>query len=748
MRRPAVLALARRQLRAYAESPAAAAALFAYYLLLGYLFAAPLFAYGQASLRPLLEIAPLLQTFLIPALTMGLLAAELESGTFETLVSFPLGDEDVVAGKYLGFVAFHAAATAALLVFAVSARALAAPPAGLDWGEALGVLAALWAQGLALGAAGLFASTLSRSQLASFVVAFALGFALLLGGKLAQYAPQPLAGLVERLAFDARMSSLGRGVLDSRDLLYFASLSFVFLYLAVLRLEARRLRVGRSFAFSAAGGALTLGAVLALNAAAAFAWTRVDFSAGRAYSLSPGSRAALSRLEEPLVVQAYFTAGLPAPYSVNERYLRDLLAEYRSAGKGKVSVRWQDPSASAEVEKEARAAGIEPVQVNLVGRGQFSAREAFMGAALLYKGRKATLPVVASASDLEYELTRRLKTLVDPAKKVVGFTAGHGERDPGDRSVAPLFELLRQQMSLSAASLEKPWPGKLDALWIFAPTQRFTAKELDRLREWVRGGGALGILLSRRALDFERYTSEPRDTGLETLLAEWGVSVSQELVADAQSDRIETQRRVGPYLAASVSDYPLIPVATRFARGHAAMRGLEAVSFPFTHALTLGAAPAGVTATPLAESSPRSWLRSEAAIAPDQSLERPSGSKRGPFALAAALEGPFAPGAPPARVVVVAASSLLDPRFANRASGVDFLLNLLDWSYGEEELLALRAKGPSFRPLRPVPSARARALIRASLACALPLAVLAFALAAARGRRLRRARAAARFSRA
>ena len=123
----AVRALASRTLAFYLDTPSAGAALVVFYLLTGYLFLMPLFLFGQASIRPLLEFAPLLLTLLTPALTMGLLADELRSGTFETLATAPVEDWDIVLGKFFGFSTLLAALVAGLALLPLALALLAAP---------------------------------------------------------------------------------------------------------------------------------------------------------------------------------------------------------------------------------------------------------------------------------------------------------------------------------------------------------------------------------------------------------------------------------------------------------------------------------------------------------------------------------------------------------------------------------------------------------------------------------------------
>jgi len=85
-----------------------------------------------------------------------------------------------------------------------------------------------------------------------------------------------------------------------------------------------------------------------------FAYARFDFSSGRLYSLSDGSQAVLGRLKDELLIKVYFTPHLPSPYSLNERYLNDLLSEYKSRGHGHVRIEVLDPDKGTMPRKRAR----------------------------------------------------------------------------------------------------------------------------------------------------------------------------------------------------------------------------------------------------------------------------------------------------------------------------------------------------------------------------------------------------------
>ena len=234
----AIRTLGRRTFQSYFETPSAYVALLVFFLVTGYLFAVPLFLVGQASLKSLAEFERYLLTFLAPALTMGLLSEELKSGTFECLATLPIEDWDIVLGKYAGFAQLHAAAIGGLLFFPCALWVLS--PGGLDWGEAFGVLTALLLLGLMYGAIGLFASSLSRSQVVAFIIAFLICFSFFAAGKVSVFFTGTASTVVDFLGIDSHIDALAKGVFDTRDLLYFVTVAAAFLYAAVERLQARR----------------------------------------------------------------------------------------------------------------------------------------------------------------------------------------------------------------------------------------------------------------------------------------------------------------------------------------------------------------------------------------------------------------------------------------------------------------------------------------------------------------------------
>ena len=230
------LVISRREIRTYFNSPVAYIVVTVFTILTGYLFFTQLFVEKQAEMRGFFGIMPLLFMFLAPAITMRLLADEKSSGTLELLITLPVRDWEVVVGKFLAAMALLCTAIGLTLVFAITVRTLGP----LDRGPAIGGYLGLVLMGGAYVAIGVMTSSFTRNSIVSFIVAFAISFYLL--GRLTQFVPQSLQPLTSFLSIDSHFENISRGVIDSRDVIYYFSVIGTCLLIGTLSLESRRWR--------------------------------------------------------------------------------------------------------------------------------------------------------------------------------------------------------------------------------------------------------------------------------------------------------------------------------------------------------------------------------------------------------------------------------------------------------------------------------------------------------------------------
>lgn len=196
------------------------------------------FVIGQATLRDFFELAPIVFLFFVPAVSMRMWAEERKLGTLETLMTLPLKDWEVVIGKFLASMVFLLITLALTFPLPVMVAALGNPDAGALFCGYLG-LALVGAAYLAIG---LWISSLTENQIVAFISAFVLCLALFMIGVdiVLTSVPRWLVPFLKGISLGSRFSSIERGVIDSRDVLYYLSMIGFFLFLNVRSVEARR----------------------------------------------------------------------------------------------------------------------------------------------------------------------------------------------------------------------------------------------------------------------------------------------------------------------------------------------------------------------------------------------------------------------------------------------------------------------------------------------------------------------------
>lgn len=229
------LTIARREIRAYFNSPMAYIVVSAFLLISGYLYFSTVFLAGTASLRSFFSLTPLLLVVFAPAVSMRLVSEELRSGTLELLTTMPVRDEEVIAGKFLAGLSVVVAGLMMTLAYPLSIATVG----DLDWGPVIGGYLGLLLCSAALIGIGIMSSTWSRNQITAFILALMIGLGLWLFDKITFFVPASLGRVLEYLSIDFHFKNIARGVIDTRDLLYYLSLLLISLVLAVLALRRR-----------------------------------------------------------------------------------------------------------------------------------------------------------------------------------------------------------------------------------------------------------------------------------------------------------------------------------------------------------------------------------------------------------------------------------------------------------------------------------------------------------------------------
>jgi ABC-2 type transport system permease protein len=225
----------RKEFRGYFISPIAYIVITIFLVLTGWFFFSTFFIYSQAEMRNFFNLLPLIFSFIIPAITMKLFAEEFNTGSYELLMTMPVSSVDIITGKFLAATAFAAVMLAPTLLYAFCISLIG----DLDWGPVIGGYVGAVLLGAAFSAIGLFASSLTRNQIIAFIIGMTFCFALTLIDKMLFFLPESILNLIQYLGADFHFQNIAKGIIDSRDILYFLSICFVMLYATHLVIQEK-----------------------------------------------------------------------------------------------------------------------------------------------------------------------------------------------------------------------------------------------------------------------------------------------------------------------------------------------------------------------------------------------------------------------------------------------------------------------------------------------------------------------------
>ena len=226
----------KRELNSYFNSATAYVFIVVFLAILSWFYVNNTFLIGVASLRPMFEVIPLIFLFIIPAITMRLLSEEKRSGTIELITTKPVADYEIIFAKFFAAWALIAVAVLPTVLYWVSIASIG----DLDNGPVIGGYIGIMLMAAVYISIGLFASSLTDNQVVAFIIGFLIMLVFFLFDKILIYLPLWAVTTVEYIGVDYHFASIAKGVIDTRNLIYFFSVIGFALYLSVVSLDRRK----------------------------------------------------------------------------------------------------------------------------------------------------------------------------------------------------------------------------------------------------------------------------------------------------------------------------------------------------------------------------------------------------------------------------------------------------------------------------------------------------------------------------
>lgn len=233
-----IFVLTKKELNSYFNSPLGYVVLSVFLIVSGWLFMQTFFIIGQATLRSFFNLLPILFMFIIPAITMSSWAEEKRSGTIEVLMTFPATVAEVVMAKFLSSFVFLAIILGLTSFIPFMVSSLGSPDKGVIMAGYIGALLL----GSSYVAIGLWVSSITKNQIISFIVTVAIVFVFYIVGNsfIIGSLPNWLAGICKFISFSVHFDSILRGVISSKDVVYYLSVIAFFLFLNARVVGLRR----------------------------------------------------------------------------------------------------------------------------------------------------------------------------------------------------------------------------------------------------------------------------------------------------------------------------------------------------------------------------------------------------------------------------------------------------------------------------------------------------------------------------
>ncbi len=228
-RKNPALVIFKREFKSYFTSPVAYIVTALFLIISGFMFFSTFFLNNRAELRQFFGLLPIMLSFFVPALTMRLFAEEKRSGSLETLMTLPVTELDVVAGKFAASLCGTLIMLLPTLFYVITAEIFGSP----DYGPIIGGYIGAIFLSASFTAIGLFASSITKNQIIAFFTAFIICIVLTLIDVFLVLLPAPLVSFLSFISANSHFTSISRGIIDTRDLLYFISLTALFFVITV-----------------------------------------------------------------------------------------------------------------------------------------------------------------------------------------------------------------------------------------------------------------------------------------------------------------------------------------------------------------------------------------------------------------------------------------------------------------------------------------------------------------------------------
>ena len=424
---------------------------------------------------------------------------------------------------------------------------------------------------------------------------------------------------------------------------------------------------------------------------------RLDLTDNKMYSLSNSSKSVLNKIDDLMTVKVYFSENLPGEYGNNRRYLQDILEEYSAYSDGKLRFEFYQPDDDETLTEDAQKYGIQPVQLQVVENDKLEIKRVHMGLVILYEDKRETIPVIQTTTGLEYDLTTKIKKLVDKERKTIAFATVNHQSSTNEN----IANALRESYQVQTIQLENPVPPTVQMLLMNGVTDSRTLNEMDNLNAYLASGGNILLGQSRIAANLQSQQGTPITSNIFDLTQKFGLTIQENLVLDRVCGSVTVQQRQGIFSFNTAMEYQFFPLIQSF-DDHTIVSGLEQLNLFFTSELMADSTTNNRITSLFSTSNRSGEMRGYYNLNPmDNPMLR--NLSQPPKLVAAYATSEDSETGNTAQLILVGDSDIMSDNGGGRSpENMIFVMNAVDFLIGDSELVGLRSREITTRPLQEV----------------------------------------------
>lgn len=591
--------------------------------------------YGFAELTSFFLLAPWVLLFLIPAVTMRSFSDEKKQGTLELLLTKPISKINIVLGKYFGAFVLILLALVPTLLYVYSINQLGNPSGNLDLGTIFGSYLGLLFLVGTYTSVGVFTSSLTDNQIVSFIIAVLICIFLYIG--LEGIADVTSVSALEYFGINSHYKSISRGVIDTRDIIYFLSVITFFIALTAKQLSTSGIQKNDWQRL-----AILLVALLLINFGSNSIYSRFDVTKDQRYTLSDSSKELIKSIDSHLIIDVFLEGeGFPAEFKRLQSETRYLLEEYKNINPN-INFQFINPleeDTSRENNlRQLTQRGLIPMQLSVQENGKTSNEVVIPWALASYQktlnedvvtlkiplvknkiGSNQQDLVLNSVQHLEYSFSDGFSKLINPKRKKIAVLQGNGQLDTP--FIADYLKTIRDYYFIAPFTLDSISKNPVktlsdlnnyDLIISAKPTESFTEEEKLALDQYTMQGGKSLWLLDAVAIEKDSLYNNngsnvaiSRDLNLTDFFFKYGLRINPVLVKDLYSAPITLAIGEG-------SDTQFQPIQWQYAplaksdNNHPIVNNIDLVNFEFAN--QIDTLKNSVSKTILLKSSPLTKL--------------------------------------------------------------------------------------------------------------------------------------------